>query len=584
MSITIFIDYTISKEISENSENLKNSEILESSNTLFLWEISSFHINENICKHKKKSLDFDNCSFFIDLNDNYSNINSNSNIDFSNINPMNEDVNISFVSNIDNEDIYLFKENENNSTQKIEKLEDEEVVEKIEENNKIENESECLLNNIESQRNLAIYINNEYNESKDFSQLFNYGSQTCNRIMKGTEHCTEYSYPHYIEIIEKNDEYYYEQIQFSFKLNVPKIENSNEKNHLINESLLLDLSKEEVNNISFLSFYNSEEENLISEKEINKQIENNNNKGKDNNLADSYNKILRISNKEGNNATIQIIKSKNKINMNEQFQKDKTIIKKMVNVLEVSYSNRGIDWIKKKKEINNNFENKQKICKSFNIQKKSILLLKEHIRDDIQDDYEKKEEKEEGDLFIWDDKQVDYENEEKGNLSVVDDIQDDYEKEEDEEEADFFIDNDKNLEKDNLLKILNHIYYYNKKNNNFFIKKKIMKKLLFSILKDKKKISNCTKINDFNILNELNFNSKIVYKLSDIYKDFNRKLLKRVFPLFFYREKYLENLKKKFNKLKNFLLHSEKAKFILLNYLLKIVKKTERLKYLLNYF
>ena len=178
---------------------------------------------------------------------------------------------------------------------------------------------------------------------------------------------------------------------------------------------------------------------------------------------------------------------------------------------------------------------------------------------------------------------------------IGEDIKDVYKMEEDEEEVELYevnkakkyniINNDKNLLKDKLLKILKYIYYYNyKENNNFFIKKKIWKKLLFSILKDKKKISNFTKINDLNIINELDINSKIVYHFSDNYKDFIRKLLKEIITLLFYRDKYLETLKKKSNKLKNFLLYHEKGKFKLLIYLLKIVKKTERLKYLLNYF
>ena len=235
----------------------------------------------------------------------------------------------------------IFKENQNNNIQNIETHENEEVVEKIEENNNIENESEFSLS-LESQKDLA---RNSIKESKQFSHFFDYGTQTCNIIMKGTEHCTEYSYPHYIEIIDKNSEYYCDQIQFSFNLNFPEVQNPNVRNHLKKESLLLDLSIEELNNMSFFSFSNNEEEEYISEKEIDKQKKINNNKENINNLeqildnpskngfliVNSYNKkpnnkrFLNISNKVINNLTIQ--------NINEKFQKDKTILQKRINKL-----------------------------------------------------------------------------------------------------------------------------------------------------------------------------------------------------------------------------------------------------------
>ena len=513
----------------------------------------------SIFDNKTESLYFDNISFLVDLPDNHSSKYVYSNIDISNVNLMNENLNTSFASNIDNEYIDLFKENKNNNTQRFEIHENEEEDEIIEENsNKNENENvtELLLN--ESQVDLSI-INN--NESYQFSKICDYGTQTCNRIMKGTEHCTEYSYPHYIEIIENNSEYYYDRIQFSFKLNFPNIQNSNCKNYFNNESLILDLSKEKINNISFLSSF-IEEEELIKEKEIEKQklinyknekVDNLEKKTEDNSkyklfIKYSYKKelnnkrIVNISNKKVNDTTIQIVKSKNKIIMNELDQKDKIILQKMVNILEGSYEHRSfnqmINIIKRK----NNFEKKQKKNElNSNIKYENNLLLKKgitkllHKKDDMQDDYVK--------LF---------------KLSIM--------------KKKYLLDIVKKFVKYKLLKLLNYKYYYDyKKNNNFFYKTKIIKKLFFSILKHKKQKSNK--------INVLNCNSKIFYNLSDNYMDFNRNLLKKIFTLFFYKDKYIKTLSKKSNKLKNFVLHNEKAKFIPFIYLLKIVKKIERLKY-----
>ena len=158
-----FSNFINGSSIINDTINCNTNEISESITTKTLSSFQSdpsitfldcsFIIN-NKYDNKYESLDFDNLSFFIDIPDNYSIISSNSNIDFSNVNPINDELNISFVNNIDNEYIYLFKENQNNNIQNIETHENEEVVEKIEENNNIENESEFSLS-LESQKDLA---------------------------------------------------------------------------------------------------------------------------------------------------------------------------------------------------------------------------------------------------------------------------------------------------------------------------------------------------------------------------------------------------------------------------------------------
>ena len=160
---------------------------------------------------------------------------------------------------------------------------------------------------------------------------------------------------------------------------------------------------------------------------------------------------------------------------------------------------------------------------------------------------------------------------------------------------------DKKLKNDIIIKILTYLYYNYKIIKNNLINKKIKKKMLFSVLNEKKKkIINYKAINeyDLNISNKLAFssskkcyhcnneidNAKILNNLYDIYAYLNIGFLKLELFLKFDRDKYFEFLKRKKNENNFFLFVMKKEKFMLFIYLLKIVKKKERLKLLLNYF
>ena len=182
-----------------------------------------------------------------------------------------------------------------------------------------------------------IYI--EYDESM--------GSKTLNRYMKGTEHCSEYSY-YEGNIIERNSEYYNDQSKFSFRLNFPEKKSSIK---MISESESLSFSEEELNNKSFFSFSNREEEKNISNQEINK-------------------------NKEINNERKKASASPKKEQNSKKLLKNKHFILKI---------NKIINKLKKKKIIYDILNKKEKINnlkdKPFNHLKENKNISREELKD-----------------------------------------------------------------------------------------------------------------------------------------------------------------------------------------------------------
>ena len=89
--------------------------------------------------------------------------------------------------------------------------------------------------------------------------------------MKGTENYSEKTNTENIgKIIPRNTEYFFEQSLFSFKNDMP-ISNLNENVQSKDKNLLLDFSKEELNDKSFFSSKNDISEKNISKQKISKK-------------------------------------------------------------------------------------------------------------------------------------------------------------------------------------------------------------------------------------------------------------------------------------------------------------------------
>ena len=207
-------------------------------------------------------IDFSNINPIDDVKTN-SDIN-NEDIDFSNINPIDE---IIINSDRNNEDIEeeLFDDLKNIFKEKFIK---NEIIESSEKNN--------IINSIEILQNInGAHIDSRFDEYNNQIDYLNYknelGTQTLRREMKGTENYSEKTNTENIgKIIPRNTEYFFEQSLFSFKNDMP-ISNLNENVQSKVKTLLLDFSKEELNDKSFFSSKNNISKKNISKKKIKKK-------------------------------------------------------------------------------------------------------------------------------------------------------------------------------------------------------------------------------------------------------------------------------------------------------------------------